>query len=126
MLGALIGDTVGSIYEFCNIKTTDFPLFSDGSSFTDDSVMTIAVADWLLHDPVRSQRGMAEHSIVGSLCRSSKVCSAIEIQKRVTVSRTDPADLTTRGAMVRQCVLRRAAGWRSPWKMRLTSAGVLP
>ena len=63
MLGALIGDTVGSIYEFCNIKTTDFPLFSDGSSFTDDSVMTIAVADWLLHDPVRSQQGL-EDSLV--------------------------------------------------------------
>ena len=60
MLGALIGDTVGSIYEFCNIKTIDFPLFSDGSSFTDDSVMTIAVADWLLHDPVRSQQGLEE------------------------------------------------------------------
>lgn len=60
MLGALIGDTVGSIYEFCNIKTTDFPLFSDGSSFTDDSVMTIAVADWLLHDPVRSQQGLED------------------------------------------------------------------
>ena len=60
MLGALIGDTVGSIYEFCNIKTTDFPLFSSGCSFTDDSVMTIAVADWLLHDPVRSQQGLEE------------------------------------------------------------------
>lgn len=63
MLGALIGDTVGSIYEFCNIKTTDFPLFSEGCSFTDDSVMTIAVADWLLHDPVRSQQGL-EDSLV--------------------------------------------------------------
>ena len=63
MLGALIGDTVGSIYEFCNIKTTDFPLFKEGSSFTDDSVMTIAVADWLLHDPVRSQQGL-EDSLV--------------------------------------------------------------
>ena len=60
MLGALIGDTVGSIYEFCNIKTTDFPLFSSSCSFTDDSVMTIAVADWLLHDPVRSQQGLEE------------------------------------------------------------------
>ena len=60
MLGALIGDTVGSIYEFCNIKTTDFPLFSEGSSFTDDSVMTIAVADWLLYDPVRSQQGLED------------------------------------------------------------------
>lgn len=47
MLGAIIGDTVGSIYEFDNIKTTDFPLFSKRSEFTDDSVMCFAVADWL-------------------------------------------------------------------------------
>ena len=64
MLGALIGDTVGSIYEFCNIKTTDFPLFSSGSSFTDDSVMTVAVADWLLHDPVRSQKGLENYLVL--------------------------------------------------------------
>ncbi len=63
MLGALIGDTVGSIYEFCNIKTTDFPLFSEGCSFTDDSVMTIAVADWQLHDPVRSQQGLENYLV---------------------------------------------------------------
>ena len=63
MLGAIIGDTVGSIYEFCNIKTPDFPLFSEGCSFTDDSVMTIAVADWLLHDPVRSQQGLENYLV---------------------------------------------------------------
>ncbi len=45
MLGALIGDIVGSIYEFNNIKTKDFPLFSEGSRYTDDSVMTLAVAE---------------------------------------------------------------------------------
>ena len=48
MLGAIIGDVVGSIYEFNNIKTTDFPLFSKDSMFTDDSLMSIAVAMWLL------------------------------------------------------------------------------
>ena len=48
MLGALIGDTVGSIYEFNNIHTTDFPLFSPSSTFTDDSVMTMAIAHALL------------------------------------------------------------------------------
>lgn len=46
-LGAIIGDTVGSVYEFNNIKTTKFPLFDLQSRPTDDSVMTIAVADWL-------------------------------------------------------------------------------
>ena len=50
MLGAIIGDTVGSIYEFNNIHTTDFPLFSKNSTFTDDSIMTMAVAEWLLRD----------------------------------------------------------------------------
>tara|TARA_R110000764_G_scaffold69045_2_gene143071 strand:- start:496 stop:1308 length:813 start_codon:yes stop_codon:yes gene_type:complete len=48
MLGAIIGDIVGSKYEFNNIKTKDFPLFSEGCSFTDDTLLTIAVADWLL------------------------------------------------------------------------------
>ena len=49
MLGAIIGDIVGSIYEFDNIKTKDFPFFEDRMEYTDDSVLTIATADWLLH-----------------------------------------------------------------------------
>ena len=51
MLGSIIGDTVGSVYEFDNIKTTDFQLFGPKSSYTDDSIMTMAVARWLLDDP---------------------------------------------------------------------------
>ena len=50
MLGAIIGDMVGSVYEFDNIKTTDFPFFSQRSIYTDDSIMTVAVAEWLLTD----------------------------------------------------------------------------
>ena len=50
MLGAIIGDIVGSIYEWEPIKTKDFPFFGDNCHFTDDSVCTIAVADILLHD----------------------------------------------------------------------------
>ena len=49
MLGAVIGDIVGSVYEWNNIKTKDFPLFSEKCFFTDDTVMTIAVADALLN-----------------------------------------------------------------------------
>lgn len=48
MYGAIIGDIVGSIYEFDNIKTKDFPLFQDRCFFTDDTVMTVAVARALL------------------------------------------------------------------------------
>ena len=48
MYGAMIGDIVGSKYEFDNIKTKEFPLFSQGCDFTDDSVMTAAVAKAIL------------------------------------------------------------------------------
>jgi ADP-ribosylglycohydrolase len=48
MLGAIIGDIVGSVYEWHNIKTKDFPLFRGDCFFTDDTVMTIAVADALM------------------------------------------------------------------------------
>ena len=48
MLGAIIGDVVGSVYEFDNVKTTDFPLFGRRSQPTDDTVMTLAVAKGLL------------------------------------------------------------------------------
>ena len=44
MLGAIVGDIVGSIYEWDNIKTKKFPLFQEKCHFTDDTVMTIAVA----------------------------------------------------------------------------------
>ena len=48
MLGALIGDIAGSIYEWKNIRTKDFPLFRYDSRMTDDSVMTAAVANAIL------------------------------------------------------------------------------
>lgn len=49
MLGAILGDIIGSPYEFDhnNIKTTEFPLFSEASHFTDDTIMTLAVAQGL-------------------------------------------------------------------------------
>ena len=43
MLGAIIGDIVGSLYEFESNKTKDFELFSEDSHPTDDSLMTIAI-----------------------------------------------------------------------------------
>lgn len=49
MTGAIAGDIIGSVYEFDNIKTTDFPLFTNESDYTDDTIMTVAVADWLLN-----------------------------------------------------------------------------
>ncbi len=48
MIGAIIGDIVGSRFEWNNIKSKDFDLLTAGCFFTDDSVMTIAVADAIM------------------------------------------------------------------------------
>ena len=49
MLGAIVGDIVGSVYEWNNIKTKDFPLFRQDCFFTDDTVMTCAVAEAVMN-----------------------------------------------------------------------------
>jgi len=49
MLGAITGDIIGSIYEWRNIKEKDFPLFGANCEITDDSIMTIAVAEGLMN-----------------------------------------------------------------------------
>lgn len=54
MLGAVAGDIIGSVYEFRNVKSTDFELFTPWSEFTDDTVMTLAVAKWLMEDDAHS------------------------------------------------------------------------
>jgi len=48
MIGAIAGDIIGSVYEGRPIKTKDFPLFGAGCAFTDDTVLTVAVADAIL------------------------------------------------------------------------------
>jgi ADP-ribosylglycohydrolase len=48
MLGAIVGDVIGSVHEGAGTKTKDFPLFVSRSTFTDDSVLTVAVAEWIL------------------------------------------------------------------------------
>ena len=60
MLGAIIGDTVGSVYEFQNTKNYNFRLFFSESNYTDDSVMTMAVAYWLLSDPGHTYQKLEE------------------------------------------------------------------
>ncbi|MDS1030880.1 ADP-ribosylglycohydrolase family protein [Bacillota bacterium LX-D] len=50
MLGAIIGDIVGSVFEFNNIKVKTFDLFSPKSTFTDDTVLIVATMDALLNN----------------------------------------------------------------------------
>jgi ADP-ribosylglycohydrolase len=56
IIGAIAGDVIGSVFEQANIKHKDFPLFCKQSRFTDDTVMSLALADALLHG-----RDMAEN-----------------------------------------------------------------
>ncbi len=49
MIGAIAGDIIGSIYEFNNHRSTEFPLFSPESFFTDDTILTVALADSILN-----------------------------------------------------------------------------
>ena len=61
MYGAILGDMIGSPYEFAgNRKTKDFPLFISRSRFTDDTVMTVAVTEALLNTPGRGEREVLE------------------------------------------------------------------
>ena len=68
MLGAIIGDIVGSVYEWYPIKTKDFPFLTDDCFFTDDSVCTVAVADILLH-------GLPPAETLQNWCRRYPDCS---------------------------------------------------
>ena len=49
MIGAIAGDIIGSVHEGAGTKTKDFPLFAADCRFTDDTVLTVAVAERLLH-----------------------------------------------------------------------------
>jgi len=48
IIGAIAGDVIGAPYEWRRIKTTEFPLLSSRPHFTDDTVLTVAVADSIL------------------------------------------------------------------------------
>ena len=50
MIGAIAGDMIGSVYEACPIKTSEFPLFRHDSTFTDDTVLTLAIAYSILRN----------------------------------------------------------------------------
>lgn len=69
MIGAILGDIVGSPYEFDRgEKTKDFgPLFTDESVYTDDSVMTVAVADGLMEAGIDADNETIRKSVVKSL-----------------------------------------------------------
>ena len=66
MYGAILGDIIGSVYEWHNIKTKDFPLFAPRSRYTDDSAMSIAVAEALL-DTLGQDRAARRDAVIRSM-----------------------------------------------------------
>lgn len=63
MIGAIIGDIVGSAFEFHNIKTKKFPLFNKLSTFTDDTVVTCAVAESLMRSAENGYKDLEEVAV---------------------------------------------------------------
>ncbi len=60
IIGAVCGDIIGSFYEFIKTKDMNFKLFTPHSTFTDDTVMTCAVAEWLVEDPQHSHEQLVK------------------------------------------------------------------
>lgn len=56
MFGALVGDIIGSHFEFNNTKSKDFAFFNDDTRFTDDSVLTLAISKYFLEFPDETNR----------------------------------------------------------------------
>ena len=114
MYGAILGDIVGSPYEFdCNnYKAKDFPLFSHHSGFTDDTVMTLAVAKALL-----STRGQVDAAIKTALVREMQQLGRAYPDRGYGTHFGGCSMRTTRGptratATAAPCGCRLPHGWR--------------
>jgi len=105
MIGAIAGDIIGSVFEWNNIKIKEFDLFSPSSSFTDDSVLTIALADAILTNkdyvPVmKSQWARSKQSQPynswgkGAAMRISPVGFAFKTLKEVTAKAKEYTEVT--------------------------------
>ena len=77
MFGAIVGDIVGSVYEFDNHRSKDFPLFREDSKFTDDTILTIATADALLQNEWDFARKYREYGKQYPSSYGNKFCSWI-------------------------------------------------
>jgi ADP-ribosyl-[dinitrogen reductase] hydrolase len=65
MLGAIIGDIVGSRFEFNNHRSMDFDLFAPGCFVTDDSIMTLAVAKGIMETEKRVESSVSDYRFDG-------------------------------------------------------------
>ena len=90
MLGAIIGDIVGSRWEFNPTNNYGFKWLPAANSFTDDTICTVAVADALLLDLHQGHRVLGDHDIDYILSRSTVVSGYdIEIGKSKVLNKFD-------------------------------------
>lgn len=95
MLGAIIGDIAGSIYEFNNHRSKEFPFFGNGVFFTDDSICTVALASAILSDS-------APAPVLQEWCRRYPRCGFGDLFRRWIVSPTpSPYNSYGNGAAMR-------------------------
>lgn len=110
MIGAIVGDIVGSVYEFDNIKTKDFELFTNNCVFTDDTVLTVAVAETVLKYNPCYENEFKEH-LVNSFHRYGRVYPDVGYGGRyldwVQNKRREPYNSCGNGSAMRTA----AVGW---------------
>lgn len=129
MYGAILGDIVGGPYEFdCNnYKAKDFPLFSRRSDFTDDTVMTLAVAKALL-----STRGQDDAAIKAALVREMQRLGRAYPDRGYGTHfggwlyEDDPQPYQRATATAVPCGCRLPHGWRRTWQNRCIWRGSPP
>ena len=63
IIGAICGDIIGSTREREGLKSTGFELYPANSRFTDDTIMTVAIASWILED----RKNLTEESLIKNL-----------------------------------------------------------
>lgn len=116
MLGAIIGDIVGSIYERNPIKTKNFEFWGAGCTFTDDTVMTLAVADAIL-EHLRGTGDFKE--ILVSKCRSSAENIRLPVMAKVLQIGYIPnvRSRITASVTALQCVCRLVRGSLTIWEV---------
>ena len=84
MIGAILGDIVGSPYEFHNIKKENFPLIQQKSRYTDDTVMTLAVARSLMDGYGKTDEEITEILITNM--KNTEGCSRMQDMEGCSIS----------------------------------------
>ena len=112
MYGAILGDIIGSPYEFDRSgKTKDFPLFSPASRFTDDTVMTVAVADAFLEVSAEESDDVIRRKLIHSMQKFGRAYPEIGYGARflnwLFTEDPQPCGSWGNGSAMRVC----AAGW---------------